>query len=56
MHSVSVRVRAWLERMLADPFDQASSDAELDALYARYPNNATLVRERAALTCVGGGD
>ena len=49
-------VRASLDRMLAEPFDQASSDAELDALYARYPDNTTLVRERAAITCTGGRD
>jgi hypothetical protein len=47
-------VRRSVDRMLATPFSPQAADAALEALYARYPNTAELVRQRADVVCTAG--
>jgi hypothetical protein len=47
-------VRRSLDRLLAAPFSPQAADAALEALYARYPKTAELVRQRADVVCTGG--
>lgn len=49
-------VRESVARMAAAPFSAAAADDALDAIFARYPDTADLVRHRADVTCRGGTD